>query len=42
MNNKKLYEKVSKNARKELAKPWNEIAKETYNYYLKVIEEYNK
>ncbi len=42
MNNKKLYEKVSKNARKELAKPWDEIAKETYNYYLKVIEEYNK
>ena len=40
-NNKKLYEKVSKNARKELAKSWKDISLETYNYYLKVIEEYN-
>lgn len=40
MNNKELYKKVQENARNDLAKPWNKIAEETYDYYLKVIEEY--
>lgn len=38
MNNKKLYDKVRKNARKDLAKPWSEVALETYNYYLEMID----
>lgn len=37
---KKLYNKVQKNAKDSLAKSWKTIAKETYDYYLKVIEEY--
>ena len=40
--NKELYNKVQKNAKKDLAKPWKEVAKETYEYYLKVIEDYYK
>ena len=40
MNDKDLYKKVQENARNDLAKPWNTIAKETYDYYLKIIEEY--
>lgn len=40
MNDEKLYEKVKNNARKELAKPWKEIAKETYDYYLDIIDNY--
>ena len=40
--NKKLYEKVKNNARKELAKPWETIAKETYDFYLKTIKEHKK
>lgn len=40
LNNKKLYENVQKNARNDLAKPWKEVALETYKYYFKVIEEY--
>ena len=40
-NNKKLYEKVKNNARKELAKPWETIAKETYDFYLKTIKEHS-
>lgn len=39
---KKLYNKVQKNAKNTLAKSWKTIAKETYDYYLKVIEDYNK
>ena len=42
MENKKLYSKVQKNAKKDLAKPWKEIALETYNYYNQVIDEYKK
>ncbi len=42
MSNKKLYDTVQKTARKDLAQTWDVIAKETYNYYLEVIEEYNK
>ena len=40
ISDKKLYEKVCKNARKDLAKSWDEISLETYNYYLKIIDEY--
>lgn len=39
--NEKLYNKVSKNAKKELARPWEEIAFETYNYYLELLEKSN-
>ena len=42
MNDKKLYNDVKKTARKDLAQTWDVIAKETYDYYLNVIEEYNK
>ena len=42
MYNKKLYNKVQKNAKKDLARSWEDIALETYNYYLKVIDEYKK
>ena len=42
LNNKELYNKVKKNARNDLAKPWKEIAKQTYNYYHKIIKEYNR
>ena len=39
---KKLYNKVQKNAKNTLAKSWETIAKETYDYYLKVIDDYKK
>ena len=39
---KKLYSKVSKNAKRDLAPSWEKIANETYKYYLKVIDEYNR
>ena len=42
INNKKLYNKVKNSARKDLAKSWKDIALETYEYYIKVIEEYNE
>jgi glycosyltransferase involved in cell wall biosynthesis len=42
ISNKKLYSKVQKNAKKDLAKHWSEVALETYIYYLKVINEFNK
>jgi len=42
ISNKKLYKKVQRNAKKDLAKSWNEISKETYDFYLKVIDEYNQ
>jgi glycosyltransferase involved in cell wall biosynthesis len=42
ISNKKLYSKVQKNAKKDLAKHWSEVALETYIYYLKVIDEFNK
>ena len=42
LNNKSLNDKVRKTARKELAKTWDVIAKETYDYYQKVIDEYKK
>ena len=41
ISNKKLYKLVQTNAQKDLAKPWKEVAKETYDYYLKIIETYN-
>ena len=40
INDKELIEKVKKTARKDLAQTWDIIAKETYNYYEKVIKEY--
>ena len=40
LNNPELYKKVQHGAKKDLAKSWNVIAKETYNYYLEVIEKY--
>ena len=42
MNDKKLYNRVKRNAKNDLAKPWENIALETYNYYLKMIDEYNR
>lgn len=38
INNKKLVDKVSKNAKNMLGKHWNEIAKETYELYVKEIK----
>jgi glycosyltransferase involved in cell wall biosynthesis len=38
INNKPLLKKVSRNARLMLGKSWKNIAKETYNFYLKQIE----
>jgi len=38
--NKKLYSKVSKNAKRDLAPSWENIARETYKYYLNIIEKY--
>ena len=40
MGNQKLYNLVAKNAKLELAKPWKDVALETYNYYLRVIDDY--
>lgn len=40
--NKKLYNSVKTNARKVLAKTWDEISKETYAFYQKIIDEYNE
>ena len=42
MSDKKLYNRVKRNAKNDLAKPWENIALETYNYYLKMIDEYNR
>lgn len=41
-NDKKMYNRVKKSAKKDLAMSWKDIAKETYDYYLKNINEYNK
>ena len=42
INNKELYKKVQKNAKKDLARPWKDVALDTYKYYFKVIEKYNE
>ena len=42
INNKELSDNVRKTARKELAKTWDVISKETYEYYKEIISEYNK
>lgn len=42
IKDKKLYNKVKKSAKKDLAMSWKDIAKETYDYYMKMIDEYNK
>lgn len=39
---KRLYNKVKVNARKQLARSWEDISKTTYNYYLDVISNYKK
>ena len=39
MNNKKLYDKVSENAVKDLYVTWDDKVKEVYDLYLKIIEE---
>lgn len=41
MKDKKLYNSVKKKAREDLAKSWEEISLETYNYYLEMIENNN-
>ena len=41
-NNKDLYEEVKKNARRDLAKSWKDIAKETYSYYISIINKSTK
>lgn len=41
INDKKLYNKVKNAARKDLAMSWKEIAKETYDYYIKTIDDYH-
>ena len=42
LNNKELYKKVQEGAKKDLARPWKDIAKETYDFYLEMIEEKKK
>ncbi|MBR5370157.1 MAG: glycosyltransferase [Bacilli bacterium] len=42
INDKELYNSVKKAAKKDLAMSWRDISKETYNYYIEVIDEYNK
>lgn len=42
INDKKLLNKVSHNAREMLGKHWDEIAKETYNLYIEEINKFNK
>lgn len=42
INNKKLLDRVSKNAKKTLGKSWRDVTKETYNLYLKMINEFKK
>ena len=42
MEDQKTYDKVKKAAKKDLATPWKDIAKETYDYYLKVIHDYHE
>ena len=37
MEDKKLYNKVKKSARKDLATSWSDIGKETYDYYNQLI-----
>ena len=41
LNNKKQLKKVSKTARKTLGQSWQQIAKETYDEYLRIIEKHN-
>ena len=42
MENKKLLNKVSKNVQRMLGKHWSEIARETYQLYLKEIDNFNQ
>ncbi len=39
LDNEELYNKVSKNAYKDLYKNWDDIVKEVYSLYLKIIKE---
>ena len=42
LNNKELYIKVQKGAKHDLARSWKDISKETYNYYLEMIDKHHK
>ncbi len=42
IKDQKLYQDVQQGAKRDLVRTWSDIAKETYNYYLKMIDEYNK
>ena len=39
LNNPELYQKVQQGAKKDLARPWKDIAKETYDFYLEMIQQ---
>lgn len=42
LDNKKLLKKVSKKAQKTLGKNWQDVALETYNEYLRIIEKHSE
>jgi len=42
LNDKKLYNKVSQGAYKDIYKHWDDIVKDVYKEYKKIIKEYNK
>ena len=42
LNDKELYKKVQEGAKKDLARPWKDIAKETYDFYLEMIDQKKK
>lgn len=42
IKDKELYNRVKKAAKNDLATSWKDISKETYDYYQKIIDEYNE
>lgn len=40
LNNKELYKKVQYGAQHDLARSWDDIAKETYDFYIETIQNY--
>ncbi len=42
LNNKELYKKVQMGAKNDLARSWDDIADETYKFYLEMIDMYNE
>ena len=40
LSNEELYKKVQQGAKNDLAKSWKDISKETYQFYLEMIESY--